>query len=70
MAEGARTGRIDTVRETHTPEAMGRPPRRDRHGGEVYAYRRAGQPCLVCTTPIRRSVLGARNLYDCPTCQR
>ena len=41
-------GRIDTVRPEHTPEAMGRPPRVDRHGGEVYVYRRAGQPCLVC----------------------
>lgn len=70
MRAGARTGRIDTVRPEHTPEAMGRPPRVDRHGGEVYAYRRAGQPCLVCATPIRRTVLAARNLYTCPRCQR
>ena len=48
MAEGVRTGRIDTVRPEHTPEAMGRPPRVDDHGGEVYVYRRTGQPCLVC----------------------
>ena len=48
MAEGVRTGRIDTVRPEHTPEAMGRPPRADDHGGEVYVYRRTGQPCLVC----------------------
>src|SRR4051812_10359145 len=27
MAEGVRTGRIDTVRPEHTPEAMGRPAR-------------------------------------------
>ena len=51
MAEGVRTGRIDTVRPEHTPEAMGRPPRSDDHGGEVYVYRRTGQPCLVCGTP-------------------
>ena len=50
MAEGVRTGRIDTVRPEHTPEAMGRPPRVDDHGGEVYVYRRTGQPCLVCGT--------------------
>ena len=39
------------------PEAMGRPPRVDDHGGEVYVYRRAGQPCLVCGTrgPHRRA---------------
>ena len=52
MAEGVRIGRIDTVRPEHTPEAMGRPPRKDDHGGEVYAYRRDGQPCLACGTPI------------------
>ena len=50
LAEGVRTGRIDTVRPEHTPEAMGRQPRRDDHGGEVYVYRRNGQPCLVCGT--------------------
>ena len=57
MAEGVRTGRIDTVRPEHTPEAMGRPPRRDDHGGEVYVYRRTGQPCLVCGSTVRTDVL-------------
>ena len=41
MREGVRNNRIDTVRPEHTPEAMGRPPRVDDHGGEVYVYRRA-----------------------------
>jgi endonuclease-8 len=54
MHEGVGAGRIDTVRPEHTPEAMGRPPRVDDHGGEVYVYRRTGQPCLVCGTPVRR----------------
>ena len=40
MRDGVRRGRIDTVRDEHTPRAMGRPRRRDRHGGEVYVYRR------------------------------
>lgn len=70
MAEGVRTGRIDTVRPEHTPEAMGRPPRRDDHGGEVYVYRRAGQPCLVCGAPVRTAELGGRNLFWCGRCQR
>lgn len=69
MSYGVRVGRIDTVRPEHTPEAMGRPPRVDRHGGEVYVYRRAGQPCLVCGTRVRADVLAARNLYWCPRCQ-
>ncbi|MBX6391808.1 MAG: Fpg/Nei family DNA glycosylase [Frankia sp.] len=69
MADGVRTGRIDTVRPEHTPEAMGRPPRVDEHGGEVYVYRRAGQPCLLCRTEVRTSTLAGRNLFWCPTCQ-
>ena len=65
-----RTGRFDTVRPEHEPEAMGRPPREDDHGGEVYVYRRDGQPCHVCGTRVRTEVLGGRNLFWCPRCQR
>lgn len=70
MRLGVLTGRIDTVRPEHEPEAMGRQPRMDRHGGEVYVYRRAGQPCLVCGTRIRIAELAGRNLFWCPGCQR
>jgi endonuclease VIII len=69
MRQGVRRGRIDTVRDEHLPEAMGRAPRQDRHGGEVYVYRRAGQPCLVCGTEVAMRELGARKLYWCPVCQ-
>jgi len=69
MEYGVRTGRIDTVRPEHTPEAMGRPPRKDDHGGEVYVYRRAGQSCLVCGARVRTEVLVGRNLFWCPRCQ-
>ncbi len=51
-------GRIDTVRDAHLPEAMGRPPRVDRHGGEVYVYRRPGAPCHVCGTEVSRGDVG------------
>jgi endonuclease VIII len=70
MAEGVRTGRIDTVRPEHTPEAMGRPPRVDDHGGEVYVYRRTGQACHVCGARIRTEELLGRNVFWCPQCQR
>lgn len=70
MADGLRDGRVDTVRPEHSPEAQHRPPRVDAHGGEVYVYRRAGQPCLVCGTAVRTRVLEGRNLYWCPRCQR
>jgi endonuclease-8 len=69
MKDGVRKGRIDTVRDEHLPHITGRAPRVDRHGGEVYVYRRTDLPCLVCDTPIRKAVLAARNLYWCPTCQ-
>ncbi len=69
MVEGVRTNRIDTVRPEHTPEAMGRDPRRDDHGGEVYVYRRHEQPCLVCGTRIRTRELAGRNAFWCPRCQ-
>ncbi len=69
MRAAVEVGRIDTVDDEHSPEAQGRAPRVDRHGGEVYAYRRLGQPCLVCGTPIAGAELAGRNLYWCPTCQ-
>ncbi|MEO5875385.1 MAG: DNA-formamidopyrimidine glycosylase family protein [Streptosporangiaceae bacterium] len=70
MNEGVRAGRIDTVRPEHLPEAMGRAPRADDHGGEVYVYRRSGMPCLVCGEPVRTVELAARNLFWCAACQR
>ena len=70
MREGVRNNRIDTVRPQHTPEAMGRPPRVDDHGGEVYVYRRTHQPCHLCGDAVRTADLAARNLFWCPTCQK
>lgn len=69
MRAGVRVGRIDTVAPEHLPAAMGRAPREDRHGGEVYVYRRTGMPCLVCGTAVAYQDLAGRKLYWCPTCQ-
>jgi endonuclease VIII len=69
MHEGVRRARIDTVRPEDDPVRTGRTPRKDRHGGEVYVYRRTGAPCLVCGTPIATATHAGRNLYWCPTCQ-
>lgn len=69
MHAGMRVGHIDTVRPAHTPEAMHRPRREDDHGGEVYVYRRAGQPCHVCGATIASAVMQGRNLFWCPSCQ-
>jgi formamidopyrimidine-DNA glycosylase len=37
---------------------------------EHRVYRRTGQPCLVCATPIRRITLAGRGTHFCPRCQR
>lgn len=69
MTAGTKRARIDTVRPEHMPEVMGRAPREDRHGGEVYVYRRAGRPCYLCGTEVLVADMQGRNLYWCPRCQ-
>ena len=70
MKVGVRIGRIDTVLPQHMPKAMGRAPREDRHGGEVYVYRRAGLKCFICSSEIAETDLRGRNLFWCPQCQK
>jgi formamidopyrimidine-DNA glycosylase len=36
---------------------------------EHWVYKRTGEPCRVCGTPIAMAVLGGRKLYWCPTDQ-
>lgn len=69
MSKGTRSGRIDTVRAEHMPDVMGRQAREDRHGGEVYVYRRDGRPCYLCGSIIEMADMQGRKLYWCPKCQ-
>jgi len=69
MTAGTKRGRIDTVRVEHLPEVMGRAPREDRHGGEVYVYRRDGRACYLCGSEVLVADLQGRKLYWCPSCQ-
>jgi endonuclease VIII len=66
MKVGLRRGKIVVVRPEHDhgppSYAAGRP--------RTYVYRRAGEPCRVCGTPIRTAVLEGRNVFWCPTCQK
>ncbi len=39
------------------------------YGGQAWVYRRGGQPCRRCGTPIRRDRLGGRSSHWCPNCQ-
>jgi endonuclease VIII len=59
-----RAGRIVTTRPEDRPR-RGRVRSEDAH----YVYRRAGEPCRVCGTPVRTEVMAARNLFWCPVCQ-
>lgn len=36
---------------------------------QLYAYGKAGKPCLQCETPIERIVLQQRSSFFCPQCQ-
>ena len=37
---------------------------------ERRVYARAGEPCSVCGTPIRKTVVAQRGTHHCPRCQR
>lgn len=65
MKVGVRRGRIIVVRpeDDHGAPAYG--PKRPR----TYVYRRTGEPCRLCGTPVRTAVMEARNLFWCPGCQ-
>ena len=39
------------------------------YGGQAWVYRRGGEPCRVCGTPIRRERLSGRSTHWCPSCQ-
>ena len=44
-----------------------------REGGNqeyLRVFRRVGQPCPRCGTPIERTVVGGRGTYFCPRCQK
>ncbi len=69
MRDGARRGKIETLRPEDDPRLLAPRDRRVTCARMVYAYRRTGQPCLVCGTPIAHSEHAARNLFWCPTCQ-
>jgi formamidopyrimidine-DNA glycosylase len=39
------------------------------YGQAAWVYRRAGQSCRHCGTPIERERLGGRSSHWCPSCQ-
>ncbi len=41
-----------------------------RFQAELAVYGRGGEPCVVCGTPVRRTVMAGRATYACGRCQR
>lgn len=65
MRVGVRRGRIHVVRAEDDHGAPSYAKNRPR----TYVYRRAGEQCRICGTPIAHSELEGRNLFWCPVCQ-
>lgn len=65
MRAGVRSGRIVTTEPDDRERPAGRARRVDSH----YVYRRTGQPCRRCDTPISQVEMAARNLFWCSWCQ-
>jgi endonuclease-8 len=70
LKDGVRRGKIETLRPEHDPRLLKPADRGALCARKVYAYRRTGEPCLVCGTPIAHVAHLARNLFWCPTCQK
>lgn len=66
MKVGVRRGRIIVVRPEHDHGSTAYGPRRPR----TYVYRRTGEPCRLCDTPVLTAEMEGRNLFWCPACQR
>jgi formamidopyrimidine-DNA glycosylase len=54
-----------TIRDFVTPEGESGCYQRER-----LVYARTAEPCVVCQTPIRRTVLGGRSTHYCAICQK
>ena len=65
MRIAVRRGKIVTIRRPHDRGAPAYAEGRAR----TYVYRRAGEPCRICGTPVLHQELEGRNLFWCPTCQ-
>ncbi|MFT4086259.1 MAG: Fpg/Nei family DNA glycosylase [Gordonia sp. (in: high G+C Gram-positive bacteria)] len=66
MPIGVRKGHIHVVRPNDDHGAPAYAPDRPR----TYVYRRTGEPCRICGTPVAWQEMEGRNLFWCPSCQR
>jgi formamidopyrimidine-DNA glycosylase len=71
---------VKTIRETLTDAiALGGSSLRDFVNSEgkpgyfqqnYWVYGKAGEPCKVCGSPIKRITQGQRSSFYCPVCQK
>lgn len=66
MKVGRREGLMHVIRPEDDFGAPAYAPNRPR----TYVYRRAGESCRVCGTPVSHAVVQGRNLFWCEHCQR
>ena len=66
MRVGVRRGKIVVVRPEHDHGPPAYAPGKPR----TYVYRRSGERCRICSTPVAAAVLEGRNVFWCPACQR
>lgn len=64
LHDGVRRGRIVTTAPADRPRGRMRPE------DAFYVYRRTGLHCRRCVTPVATQIMGGRNLFWCPCCQR
>jgi formamidopyrimidine-DNA glycosylase len=44
--------------------------RKGRNADKLFVFRRTGEACTRCRTPIQRIIVGQRSTHICPHCQR
>lgn len=66
LRTGLRLGRIVTVEPSDVGAAT---PAKVPAGERLYVYKRAGEPCRRCGSPIERIELAGRSTWFCPTDQ-
>jgi endonuclease-8 len=74
LDDGFRRGKIETLRPEHDPRLVEGPYSLSPGAAgpcarATYVYKRTGEPCLVCGTPVAHARHLARNLFWCPVCQ-
>lgn len=65
LRTGLRLGRIVTRDPDEVEVPLGRLADADR----LYVYKRGGEPCRRCGTPVAESQVGGRTTWHCPECQ-